>query len=124
MSQDECGYDSAIPNMALLCHEPLDLYAIDTRAPLAYKDARSTRPDALGSSVRGRLVAKEHIIAEAINAKVQQYDPSILDKLTAGNLIDIWKEPNAKDKSGRIGSALNHFQKATPLKHLCPSIGF
>ena len=95
MSQDECVYGSA----TLLGHEPRDLYAIDNRAPLAYKDARSTRPDALESSMRGRLLAKEHILAEAINTKVQQCDPSILDKLTAGNLIDIWKEPNAKDKS-------------------------
>ena len=53
----------------------------------------------------GRLLAQEHIIAEAFNAKVQQCDPSILDKLTAGKLIDIWKEPNAKDKSGWRGPA-------------------
>ena len=30
---------------------------------------------------------------------MQQYDPSLLDKLTAGKPIDIWREPNSKDES-------------------------
>ena len=50
-------YESATPNMALLGYEPRDLYALDNRALQAYKAARSTRPDALESTMRGRLIA-------------------------------------------------------------------
>lgn len=103
MGQDECVYNWDIPNMALLGHGPRDLYAIDKRAPMAYKDVRSSRPDSLGSSIRDRVLAKDNKLAEAINAKVQQDDQSTLDNIAAVKLIDIWKGPNAKDKYGWRG---------------------
>ena len=70
---------------------------------------------------------------------MHQYDPSLLDKLTASKPIDIWREPNSKGESGWRGPAkmikpLRSDGKAIvqwrgypmiiPLRHCRPHIGF
>ena len=140
-------YDSSTPNQAVLGFEPRDLYTIDDDSLCAYKDARSTRPDAIECAMRQRLLAKdciiqaviEHRIAESANTKVQQYTPEQISTLTPGCQVDIFHEPESKEISGWKGPAdLIHIaprdNKAIvqwrghpmglPLRHVRPHIGF
>ena len=58
--------------MSLLGYEPRDLDAMDNRALQAQNDARSTRPHALETTMRGRLLAKEAIIAAIIEHRIAE----------------------------------------------------
>ena len=158
-SQDDCVYEAAMccnsflvygtntPNQAVLGYEPRDLYSMDNEALSAYKDARSTLPDAIESAIRLRLMAKEAIVAaiienrisECANSKVQQYTPEEVAKLVPGTKVDIYREPESKEISGWKGPAdLIHTIPAEnkavvqwrghpmglPLRHVRPHVGF
>lgn len=103
-------YDSSTPNQAVLGFEPRDLYTIDDDSLCAYKDARSTKPDAIECAMRQRLLAKdciiqaviEHRIAESANTKVQQYTPEQISQLIPGCQVDIFREPESKEINQRV----------------------
>ena len=158
-SQDECVYEACMcsnsvlvygsytPNQAVLGFEPQDTYTIDDDALCKYKDARSTKPDAIETAVRMRLLAKdaiiqsviEHRISESANSKVQQYTPEQISQLKPGTRVDIFREPESKEISGWKGPAdLLHLDPSNnkaivqwrghpmglPLRHVRPHVGF
>ena len=85
-----------------------DLYTIDDDSLCAYKDARSTKPDVIETTMRMRLLAKdciiqsviEHRIAESAGTKVQQYTPEEVAKLVPGCKVNIFRKPASKEISG------------------------
>ena len=147
MINQTVSYGGVTPASALTGTPPRELYDHENPGLAAQLGAIESVPDAVETSIRLRMAAKDAInqsivedrIAKAHNTRVQQPRPEDAARLTEGAKIDLWREPDSKDDPGWRGPAdlvknyapdnkaivvWRGYPMLVPLRHIRPHVGF